>query len=171
MERRLQDIKLLVMDVDGVLTDGTIFVGNFDDEYRAFNAQDGLGVVLWHRAGGLSAIITSKSSAAVRRRARELQIPKVFQRVKDKKKAFEKILAQYRLAPENACYIGDDLIDIPVLKAAGFGVTVPDAPAEVQRVAQYVTKRPAGKGAVRETVEYILKAQQQWDALVKDFEA
>ncbi|MBU4305931.1 MAG: HAD-IIIA family hydrolase [Candidatus Omnitrophica bacterium] len=163
---KAKKIKLLVVDVDGVMTDGSIIYGNFNDDYRRFNLQDGFGFVLLHKAGIKSAIITGKSSKALQRRAKELKIHSICQNAENKLKVFRNILKKFKLKPEDACYIGDDLMDMPVLRAAGVAVTVPQACDEIKDIADYVTKRNAGDGAIREVIELILKAQDKWQALV-----
>ncbi len=160
-------VKVIIMDVDGVLTDGTISFGNFNDDYRGFNARDGLGLKVWGKAGYHSAVITAKSSRAVKRRCRELGIDLLYQGVEDKLRVFNKALLRLKVTPEEVCYIGDDLPDLPVLRAAGMAVTVPEAPEELRNVADYTTVSAGGRGAVRETVEFILRAQEKWESLIK----
>lgn len=169
MTEKAKKIKLVVVDVDGVMTDGSIGYGNFGDTYRVFNMHDGFGFVLLHKAGLKSAIITGKSSRGLRERARELRITYVAQNAVDKLKVFRGLLKKFKLHPDEICYIGDDLPDLPVLKNAGLSVCVPQACAEVKSAVDYVTARDAGKGAVRETIEAILKAQGKWDALVHHY--
>ena len=164
---KVKKIKLLVVDVDGVMTDGSILYGNFNDDYRRFNVQDGFGFVLLHKAGLKSAIISAKSSKALQRRAKELKIHVLSQNAENKLKVFRNILKKLKLKSEDACYIGDDLMDMPVLGVAGVAVTVPQACDEIKHVADYVTKRNAGDGAVREVIELILKEQDKWQALLQ----
>ncbi|MBI4846401.1 MAG: HAD-IIIA family hydrolase [Candidatus Omnitrophica bacterium] len=161
-----KNIELLVVDVDGVLTDGSIVYGNFKDDYRIFNMHDGFGFILWNKAGLKSAIISGKSSHALQRRARELKINLVYCNVKNKLKVFQSILKKFKINPEQACYIGDDLLDLAVLKNAGFSVSVPQACEDIKNCVDYVTQKDAGRGAVREVIEYILKAQNKWQSLV-----
>jgi 3-deoxy-D-manno-octulosonate 8-phosphate phosphatase (KDO 8-P phosphatase) len=167
--RKAQKIKIVIVDVDGILTDGTIGYGNYTDTYRKFHVHDGFGFVLLAKAGIKSAIITSKRSKAVLKRAKELKIDIVCQNVDKKVSAFNKILKKYKLKPEQACYIGDDLLDLAVLNRAGFSVTVPQACGDIQHSVDFVTQKDAGCGAVRETVEFILKAQNKWDDIVKQY--
>ena len=167
--KKAKKIKIVIVDVDGVLTDGTIGYGNYNDDYRRFHVQDGFGFVLLAKAGIKTAIITSKSSKAVQRRAKELKINMVCQKVEKKLIAFNKILKKYKLKPEQACYIGDDLLDLAVLNVAGLSVSVPDACEDVQNSVDYVTQKNAGHGAVRQAIEFILKSQNKWDDLVKKY--
>ncbi len=167
--KKAKKIKIVIVDVDGVLTDGTIGYGNFNDDYRRFHVHDGFGFVLLAKAGIKSAIITSKTSKAVQRRAKELKINMVCQKTEKKLIAFNKILKKYKLKPEQACYIGDELLDLAVLNIAGFAVTVPQACDDVQHSVDYVTAKDAGFGAVREAIEFILKAQNKWNDLVEKY--
>lgn len=169
IEEKAKKIKIVIFDVDGVLTDGSIIFGNFNDEYRVFNVHDGLGIILLHAAGIKSAIITSKSTKDILKRAKELKIDMVYKNVQNKLTAFHKILKKLRLKPEETCFVGDDWLDVAVLKATGLAVTVPDAPQEIKEMVDYVTKKNAGKGAVREIIELILKAQDKWHFLIKRF--
>jgi 3-deoxy-D-manno-octulosonate 8-phosphate phosphatase (KDO 8-P phosphatase) len=162
IEEKAKKIKILILDVDGVMTDGRIIYDNFGDEFKAFDVQDGYGMALWCRAGLRSAIITAKKSRIVSRRAKSCHITKVFQGARDKGVAYEKILKIFKLTDEETCFIGDDLIDIPVMKRAGLAVAVPYSREEVKSLAHYVTKADAGRGAVREVVELILKSQSKW---------
>jgi 3-deoxy-D-manno-octulosonate 8-phosphate phosphatase (KDO 8-P phosphatase) len=164
---KAKKIRLLAVDVDGVLTDGSIGYGNFGDTYRVFNVQDGFGFVLLHKAGLKSAIISGKSSRGLRQRSKEMKIAVVCQNAADKMKVFRKLLKKFKLKPEEVCYIGDDLLDLAVLKSSGLSVTVPQACGDVRQVVDYVTQKDAGKGAVRETIELILKAQGKWDNIVR----
>ncbi|MCP4649869.1 MAG: HAD-IIIA family hydrolase [PVC group bacterium] len=171
MNQKAEKIKIVIVDVDGVLTNGTIIYGNFGDEYRSFSVHDGMGFALLHRTGIKSAIITAKSSRAVSKRAKELKINLVFKNVKNKLLVFKKLLKRLKLKPEEACYIGDDLLDLATIQAAGFSITVPQACKEVKEAAHYITQKNAGAGAVREAIELILKAQSKWPALIKTFES
>jgi len=162
IQQRASKIKLLILDVDGVMTDGRIIYDNFGDEFKAFDVQDGYGMVLWDRAGLKSAIITAKKSRIVSRRAKMCHITKVFQGARDKGTVYEKVLKILNLTDEEVCFMGDDLIDLPVMRRAGFAVAVPYSREEVKSLAHYVTKAGAGRGAVREVVELILKSQNKW---------
>jgi 3-deoxy-D-manno-octulosonate 8-phosphate phosphatase (KDO 8-P phosphatase) len=160
-QERAAKIKLLVLDVDGVMTDGRIIYDNFGDEFKAFDVQDGYGLTLWWMAGLKSAIITAKKSRIVSRRAKVCHITKVFMNAKDKGAVYEKLLKTFKLTDEEACFIGDDLIDMPIMKRAGLAVAVPYSRLEVKAAAHYTTKAESGRGAIRELIELILKTQNK----------
>jgi len=165
---RAKKIRLLLLDVDGVLTDGRIIIGNYGDEIKNFDVKDGLGVVLLKKAGIRSAIITARSSRIVKIRARHLGIGKVYQN-HYKIKSLQDIKIRFRVKEEEICFVGDDLIDIPILKRIGLAVSVPNAVKETKDVAHYITTKPGGKGAVREVCEIILKAQGKWEKITKRY--
>jgi 3-deoxy-D-manno-octulosonate 8-phosphate phosphatase (KDO 8-P phosphatase) len=162
-------IKLLLLDADGVLTDGKIYYGNYGDEIKAFDVKDGLGLTLWRMAGKISCILTAKKSSLLKRRAKEMGVWRVYQNAFRKLDVYQKIKKQLRLQDEEICFMGDDLIDIAVLKKSGLSVTLADASEEVKRVSHYVANNSGGKGAVREVVELILKAQGLWEKLIQRF--
>ncbi len=167
LQSRLANIKLFVCDVDGVLTDGAIFIGGAR-EIKRFNIHDGLGLVLLRRAGIKIAWVSSRPSPATTLRARELKITFLVQQ-KDKlskSAAIEKILAREKLKWEDVCFVGDDIVDLGPLKKAGVGAAVADAVDEAKTAADLVTRATGGHGAVREMVELILKAQGKWDSIV-----
>jgi len=169
IERRASRIKLLLMDCDGVLTDGRIWLTGDGDEQKSFNTHDGLGLSLLHRAGIKSGIISGRDSNAVKRRASELGIEFVRQGNEDKHKAFDDILAAANVDDDETAYIGDDLPDIPFLRRSKLAVAVADAVPEVRAVAHFVTVAKGGHGAVREVVELILKSQGRWNDLLEDY--
>ena len=160
---RILKISLLVLDVDGVMTDGRIIYGDYGDELKCFDVQDGLGIALLKRVGIPTAIISAKKSKINQRRAKELGVYKLFQKVPDKLKVFERLIKKLRLKPEQACFIADDLVDIPVLSRVGLAVGVKNAVEEVKEIAHYVTLKNGGRGAVREIVDLILKTQGKWE--------
>lgn len=162
LQSRLEKIKLFIADIDGVLTDGRIIFGNYGDELKFFDVHDGLGLVMLRRAGLKTIIITSKKSRINVKRAKEIQVVKLYQGAKDKLKVFEKVLKVFRVEPQEVCFIGDDLIDIPVLKRVGFSVAVQNAMQEVKGIVHYVTQKNGGRGAVREVTDMILRAQGRW---------
>lgn len=164
-----QPIELVLSDVDGVLTDGGVIFNNDGVEIKRFHIRDGLGVRLWQKAGGRFGIVTGRSSHIVSVRATELGIDVVRQGVEDKAAAVRELLRQLNLEPRQLAYIGDDLPDIAAVRLAGLGVAVADAAEEVRRAADYVTSLGGGCGAVRETIETILKAQHRWDELVQGY--
>ncbi len=169
LQERASRIKLLLMDCDGVLTDGRIWLFDSGEEQKGFHTRDGLGLELWHRAGLKSGIISGRTSSAVERRARALRISFIFQGVEDKVKAFGETLDQAGVTSAETAYIGDDLNDIPLILQAGLGIAVADAAPEAREHAHYVTKLAGGQGAVREVIELILKAQGRWDDLIAPY--
>jgi 3-deoxy-D-manno-octulosonate 8-phosphate phosphatase (KDO 8-P phosphatase) len=164
IQDRARKIKLLILDVDGVMTDGRIIYDNFGDEFKAFDVQDGYGLTLWWKAGLKSAIVTAKKSRIVSRRAKVCHITKVFMNAKDKGAVYGKLLKAFNLLDEEVCFVGDDLIDLPIMKRAGLAVAVPYSRPEIKELAHYITKAEGGRGAIREIVELILKAQDRWPA-------
>lgn len=169
VERRARRIKLLLMDCDGVLTDGRLELLENGDEQKTFHVRDGQGISLFHRAGLKTGIISGRTSSAVERRAQDLSITYVRQGAEDKLKALDEILALAKVHLHDCAYIGDDLGDIPVMDRVGLAFAVADAAVETQQAAHFVTERKGGHGAVREVVELILKAQGSWDDLVKKY--
>jgi 3-deoxy-D-manno-octulosonate 8-phosphate phosphatase (KDO 8-P phosphatase) len=156
-------IEMLVVDVDGVLTAGGIVYGEPELEIKQFHVRDGTGLKLWHQAGKRTGLITGRRSPVVDRRAAELGIGLVVQGAADKKAALDAMLADAGVPAEAVCYIGDDLPDVPPLRACGLAVAVADACPEARVVAHYITRAPGGGGAVRETIELILRCQGHWD--------
>ncbi len=169
IQDRARHIKLLLMDCDGVLTDGRIWLFDNGEEQKGFHTRDGLGIELWHRAGLRSGIISGRNSTAVERRAQGLGMSFVVQGVKEKVQAFDETVAHAGVTNEEVAFIGDDLNDIPLMLRSGLGVAVADAAVEARERAHYVTKLVGGQGAVREVIELILKAQGRWDELAADY--
>lgn len=169
VQERAARIKLLLMDCDGVLTDGRIWLFENGEEQKGFHTRDGLGIDLLHRAGLRSGIISGRRSSAVETRARTLGMSFVVQGHENKVQAFADVLAEAGVTNAEVAYIGDDLNDIPLMLQSGLGVAVADAISETRDRAHYVTKALGGFGAVREVIELILKSQGQWDDLVNGF--
>ena len=169
VEDRASRIKLLLMDCDGVLTDGRIWILEDGDDQKTFNTRDGLGLELLHRSGLSSGIITGRESSALQQRAEALGVLFIYQAVENKVAAFEHILAKAAIEPSEVAYIGDDLNDIPLMRRSALAVAVADAAEETKGHAHYVTRTAGGDGAVRETIEVILKAQKRWDDLVNAY--
>jgi YrbI family 3-deoxy-D-manno-octulosonate 8-phosphate phosphatase len=169
MEQRCQPIELLLADVDGVLTDGRVVVNNQGIETKQFHIRDGMGIRLWQKAGYRFGVVSLRSSQIVKMRAAELDISIVRQGAVDKLATTLEILAEHGLSPQQACYIGDDLPDLRVVRAVGLGVAVADACPELREAAGYVTQLAGGNGAVREVVELILKAQRRWDDVIQAY--
>jgi 3-deoxy-D-manno-octulosonate 8-phosphate phosphatase (KDO 8-P phosphatase) len=168
-ERRASHIKLLLLDCDGVLTDGRLWLIGDDDEQKSFNAKDGLGLELLHRAGLKSGIITGRSAKALERRARELGVEFLRQGDEDKVVAFGALLMLAGVNEDQVAFVGDDLPDIPLMQRSELAIAVADAVEEVRSVAHYVTRANGGRGAVREVVELILKSQGRWNDLVEQY--
>ena len=156
-----QNIKLLIMDIDGVLTDGSLFFDNNGEEYKAFSARDGLGMKMLYEGGLKAALITGRKSSLVVHRANNLKIPLdlVYQGYHDKRPALDDILKKTGLSQEQVAYIGDDLIDVPIIRKVGLGIAVGDAHDFVKKHADYITIKNGGHGAAREIIELILDAQ------------
>ncbi|OGD33452.1 MAG: 3-deoxy-D-manno-octulosonate 8-phosphate phosphatase [Candidatus Aminicenantes bacterium RBG_19FT_COMBO_58_17] len=155
-------IKMIIMDVDGTLTDGALFVLPDGEEVKSYNVRDGLGILLAHLAGFKTAIITGKTSRALEKRAEKLRIDELHQGILDKKPVLEAILAKHGLKNEEAAYIGDDLGDLAVIKAVGLAGAVADAHPEVKKNCHFISQQSGGRGAVREFIEFILDAQGKW---------
>ncbi len=166
-------IQLLLMDVDGVWTDGSLYyvpsVGGAMVETKGFDSQDGIGLRWAVEAGLVTGIISGRLSPAVQERGRVLGLSYIYQDHLNKLEIYEKILSQARLTDSQVCFMGDDLTDIPVLRRAGLAVAVANSRPEVKKHARYVTTARGGRGAVRETVEFILKAQNKWRAVVRKY--
>jgi 3-deoxy-D-manno-octulosonate 8-phosphate phosphatase (KDO 8-P phosphatase) len=160
---------LLALDVDGVLTDGTLIINGDGSESKFFSVLDGHGIRMWQRAGLKVALISGRASEPTKRRAEQLEIKYVFQDCHYKLPVVEQLLEQLDLSPANMAFIGDDLTDMPVIRYAGFGVAVANAVDEVKQCADYVTTRPGGSGAVREVIEYVLRNSGRWHELMKRY--
>ncbi len=169
MKADLADIEMLAMDVDGVLTDGTLVINADGSESKFFNTLDGHGIRMWRRAGLKVALFSGRASEPTKRRAEQLQIEHVFQDCHDKLPVFEKFLKQLGIAPDKVAYIGDDVMDLPLIRYVGFGAAVANAVDEVKKYADYVTTRTGGNGAVREVIEYILKSAGRWQPLMERY--
>lgn len=165
----LNDIKMLVIDVDGVMTDGTIILDSNGNESKRFSIIDGHGIKMWHRAGLETAIISGRESGATLARAEQLSIKRVVQGQKKKLPAFEALLTETGLNASQVAYIGDDLLDIPLVVRAGLGVAVANAVQELKDAADLITNRPGGSGAVREVIEFILKDTGRWPKLMERY--
>jgi 3-deoxy-D-manno-octulosonate 8-phosphate phosphatase (KDO 8-P phosphatase) len=169
IEERASHIQLLLMDCDGVLTDGRLLLLENGDEQKTFNVRDGLGITLLHHAGLKSGIISGRKSDAVQRRAKELEIQYVRQGSLHKLRDFDELLTQAAVQNSEVAFIGDDITDIPLMRRSGLAVAVADAVEEALLVAHYVTRARGGFGAVREVVELILKSQSRWADLVRPY--
>lgn len=169
MERQLAKIKLLLLDVDGVLTNGQIIYDNQGNELKAFDVKDGHGLKMIQRAGIQVGIITGRSSNVVRKRAVELGIDILYQGALRKLEPYLEILAEQNLTDEQVAYVGDDIVDLPILHRVGFSATVADAVPDIFPYVDYVAARPGGGGAVREICDLLLRATGQWDEITKKY--
>lgn len=166
---KVQKIKALVLDIDGVLTDGRIGYGTGDGEIKFFHVRDGHGLKMAMRAGLKVGVLSGRSSEANRVRAKELGFNFIYEGKKDKGEAFKTLLEENAFLPEECLFMGDDVVDIPVFRQAGIAVTVADAPADLDEFCHFRTKLPGGQGAVRELIEWLLKEQGKWQDLMKKY--
>jgi len=169
VNERAARIKLLLMDCDGVLTDGRIWILEDGEDQKAFHTRDGLGLDIWHRSGLKSGIISGRRSSAVERRARALGMNFIHLGLHNKVKAYEETLSDAGVAADQVAYIGDDLNDVPLMSRSGLAVAVGDGSGEAIAQAHYVTKTRGGSGAVREVIALILKAQGRWSELIAEY--
>lgn len=167
---RCARIEVMIVDVDGVLTDGTILVDDRGVETKHFHVRDGSGVQFWRKAGKRIAILSGRFAPLVNRRAAELGIHPVIQGVSSKAEPFVRLLRELSVEPHQVCFVGDDLADLPAMRAAGLAACPADAATEVKAAAQLVTTARGGRGAVREVVETILKAQNRWQDVVNHYD-
>lgn len=169
LTKRAREIKLLILDVDGVMTDGGITLDNRGNEYKMFHVRDGHGIKMLQKAGVTVAIITGRQSTVVARRARELSITDVYQKCVSKMEAYNKLLGKYALDDHEVAFMGDDIIDAPIMKRVGLPVAVADADEETKKYALLVTHKAGGKGAVREVTDFILKAKKLWKRMFSEY--
>lgn len=163
---RTKKIKIIILDVDGVMTDGKIIYSGNGEEIKEFDVRDGYGIKLAKRAGLDIAIITGRSSGIIERRAQELGIERVYQKALNKIDAFNDILQSGGYSEDEMAYVGDDLPDLPVMRRVGLSIAVNDAVDEVAEIAHMVTDNCGGRGAVREVIDFILKVQGSWDSIM-----
>jgi 3-deoxy-D-manno-octulosonate 8-phosphate phosphatase (KDO 8-P phosphatase) len=169
VKEKAKKIKMILMDVDGVMTDGKIIFGNNGVEAKQFDAKDGVGIKIAQRLGIQFGLITGRSSEAVARRAEELAIEEVHQGQKQKIKPYEDILNRHSLKDEEVCFIGDDVVDVPIMRRVGFPVAVADAHPDIIPFAVHTTACRGGQGAIREVIDLIIKAQGKWDEMMKRY--
>lgn len=167
LQERLSKIKAIALDVDGTLTDGKLYIGGHGEEFKAFNVEDGLGIYLWKLAGNKCFIITGRNSLIVGKRAEELDVDEVMQGVVNKKDALIKISERHDLSLEEIAFIGDDLNDIPCFDICGFSIAPNQACDYVKNIVDRVLNKNGGEGAIREAIEYILKAQNKLEKTIK----
>lgn len=166
---RAAKLRLMIFDVDGVLTDGSLHFGPDGELIKVFNVLDGHGIKLLQQSGVATAIISARQSAIVERRANDLGIRHVHQGVHDKRASFEQLLTQTAIGAEACGFIGDDVIDLPILSRVGFAASVPAGHAEVRSRVHYVTQASGGRGAVREVCDFILRAQGNYEAALAPY--
>ncbi|MDD4980301.1 MAG: HAD-IIIA family hydrolase [Candidatus Omnitrophica bacterium] len=159
-------VRLLMLDVDGVLTDGRIIYDSHGRDMKFFDCHDGLGVYLLKKSGIPTILITAKGSRAIAPRARDMRVEAVFENISPKTKALDKILKKYKVDISEICFAGDDLVDLGLMKKVGFPIAVFNAAPEIKQAAAYITLKQGGRGAVREIAELILKAQGKWEEMV-----
>ena len=169
LSQRARQIRLALFDVDGVMTDGTLFISGSGESFKAFNILDGLGLKLLKSSGITTGIITGRSSESVKARASELAIDYLIQGTEDKLQAYADLRARLGLEDAQVCYMGDDLPDLPILRRCGLALSPPNAVAEVREQAHFVTRNSAGNGAVREVCELIMQAQGTWKSGIEVF--
>lgn len=169
LENLAKNIKLVIFDVDGVLTDGGIILDNEGNEFKVFNVRDGHGIKMLIRAGIHVALITGRQSEVVDRRAKELGITEVYQKSYNKIAAYEDIKKKFSLRDNEIAYVGDDIVDIPLFKRAGLSFAVADSSDEVKSYAMAVTKNRGGRCAAREVTDLILKAKGLWDGIIDGY--
>jgi 3-deoxy-D-manno-octulosonate 8-phosphate phosphatase (KDO 8-P phosphatase) len=164
---RLRKIKLLLLDVDGVLTDGRIVYDSRGEELKFFDVHDGLGVFVLKKEGIPAILITAKSSKAILPRARDMQVAEVFGNIFPKTAVLGKIIRKYKVAIDEICFVADDLVDLSLMYRVGLPIAVANASGEIKKAAAYITRRTGGRGAVREVAEMILKSQGKWKDVLK----
>jgi 3-deoxy-D-manno-octulosonate 8-phosphate phosphatase (KDO 8-P phosphatase) len=168
LERALR-LKLIVFDVDGVMTDGTLYLADDGQEYKGFNSLDGHGLKMLKGSGVELAIITGRTSKVVEHRATNIGITHLYQGVHDKLAVYHQLLERLDMPAEATAYMGDDVVDLPVMRRAGLALTVPAAPELVKAHSHYITSRAAGRGAVREVCEWIMRAQGTFDRMMAPY--
>ena len=165
----MKDIKFLVLDVDGTLTDGKIYVDDKDNSFKAFNVKDGFALVNWLKLGGEVAILTGKKSNIVERRAKELGIKYIIQGSKNKKQDLKNLLKELNITFENVAYMVDDLNDLGVMKSVGFSACPKDSVQEVLEITNFISSKNGGDGAVREFLEHIMKKNGMWKKILEKY--
>jgi len=164
-------IKLLLLDVDGVLTDGRIIYDSRGRDSKFFDVHDGLGVYVLHKSGIKTVLITAKSSKSIRPRAKDMHVSEVFADIFPKTSVLKKILKDYKVTLDEVCFVGDDLVDLSLMKEVGLPVAVANGASEIKEAASFVTSKAGGRGAVREVAELILKSQGKWKDILKFYGA
>ncbi|MEW5758582.1 MAG: HAD-IIIA family hydrolase [Candidatus Omnitrophota bacterium] len=163
---RAKKIKLLLLDVDGVLTDGRIIYDSRGADLKFFDVCDGLGINLLKKIGIPTILISAKSSKTIKHRAKDMPVEAIFENASPKVNIYKKILHKYKLNNEEVCFVGDDLVDLAIMRQVGLAVAVRNAAEDVKNISHYVTQNYGGRGAVREVAELIIKAQNKWENLI-----
>lgn len=171
LKAQAEKIKLLLLDVDGVLTDGRIIYDSRGRDSKFFDVHDGLGVYVLQRCGIKTILITAKSSKTIGPRAKDMRVAEVFADIFPKTAVLDKILKKYNVSPDEICFVGDDLVDLSLMKKVGMPVAVANASSEIKEAALFVTRCSGGRGAVREVAELILKSQGKWEDILKFYGA
>lgn len=169
MHAKAQGIKLLILDIDGVLTTGTLYYGTDGLELKGFHIHDGLGIKLLQKSGVKVAVISAKKTDLLARRLQELNIEHAYLGQENKLPAYDELKQKLNLTDQQIAYMGDDLPDLPVLRRVGFSITVPNAPAIINQHVDFITKKKGGKGAVREVCELIMQAQQTYQSVIESY--
>jgi 3-deoxy-D-manno-octulosonate 8-phosphate phosphatase (KDO 8-P phosphatase) len=167
---KIKKIKVLLLDVDGVLTDGRIIYDSRGRDSKFFDVHDGMGVYLLKKSGISTVLITAKGSRAIKPRAKDMRVDIVFEDVSPKTSVLDKIIKIYKVTPDELCFVGDDLVDLCLMKKVGLPVAVANAAPEIKKAAFYVTAKSGGRGAVRELSELILKTQGKWEQALKAYD-
>jgi 3-deoxy-D-manno-octulosonate 8-phosphate phosphatase (KDO 8-P phosphatase) len=167
---KAKKIKMLLLDVDGVLTDGRIIYDSHGRDMKFFDVHDGLGVYLLKKAGIPIILITAKGSRAIRPRARDMRVEAVFENISPKSAVLDKILNKYKVSADEVCFVGDDLVDLCLMRRVGLPIAVFNACPEVKQSASYITVKEGGRGAVREVAELILKVQGKWQEMAGGYD-
>ncbi|MFA5005496.1 MAG: HAD-IIIA family hydrolase [Candidatus Omnitrophota bacterium] len=167
VKEKASRVKLLLLDVDGVLTDGRIVYDSKGRDSKFFDVHDGLGVYVLYRAGIRTVLITAKSSKTIIPRAKDMHVAEVFADIFPKTRVLDKLLKKYNCDLSQVCFVGDDLVDLALIKKVGLPIAVNNAAKEIKDAASYITEKPGGRGAVREIAELILKSQNKWSEILK----
>jgi 3-deoxy-D-manno-octulosonate 8-phosphate phosphatase (KDO 8-P phosphatase) len=167
---KARKIKIVLLDVDGVLTDGRIIYDSRGRDSKFFDVHDGLGVHLLKKAGIQAILITAKGSRAIKPRARDMRVAEVIADISPKTASLDKIIKKYKVAIDEICFVGDDLVDLCMMKRVGLPIAVFNAAPEVKQAAAYITLKSGGRGAVREVAELILKSQHKWEEVLKGYD-
>lgn len=169
LEDKAKEIRLLILDIDGILTNGVLYYGNADIEMKGFHVHDGIGLKLLRKTGVQVAIISAKKSQSIEKRIQDLRIEHAYFGHEEKLPVYEELKKKLNLTDKQIAYVGDDLPDLPILRRVGFSMTVPNAPEIIRKYVHLVTKNKGGKGAVREVCEFIMKAQDQYESVLQSY--